>query len=58
MNVCRIKVREIGDKSWKFLSRGGVNRLKIHALQFTREDAEKLIAENKDDNPEWEWKIV
>lgn len=55
---CMIKVREVGKKRWVFLSREGVNHLRIHALRFTREQAERLIAENEADNPEWEWKIV
>jgi hypothetical protein len=54
-----IKVREKGRKSWSFLSRGGTNRLRIHAVRFeTREKAQALIDENAPDNPEWEWKIV
>ena len=53
-----VKVREVGKKAWHFLSGGGVTRLRVHALMFTEERANALIAENKDDNPEWEWKVV
>ena len=54
-----VKVREIGKKAWHFLgSGGGVTRLRVHALQFTEERANALIAENKNDNPDWEWKVV
>lgn len=54
-----VKVREIGQKQWRFLSRGGTNRLRIHAIQFaTRERAQALIDDNAADNPGWEWKAV
>ncbi len=54
-----IKCREIGRKQWSFLSRGGTNRLRIHAVIFaTRDKAQALIDENAADNPEWEWMIV
>ena len=54
-----VKCREVGRKQWGFLARDGVNRLRVHALRF--EDlakAQALIDENKDDNPEWEFKAV
>lgn len=71
ISECFIKVREIGEQrrwakgkwtthraGWKFLgSNGSCTRLRIHALRFTREQAEACIAENAADNPEWEWKI-
>lgn len=54
-----IKCREIGDKTWVFLSRGGTNHLRVHALRFaTAERAQAVIDENAADNPEWEWKVV
>lgn len=55
-----IKCREVGQKSWAFLaSKGSLNRLKIHACRFeTKEKAQAVIDENKDDNPGWEWKVV
>lgn len=54
-----VKVREIGKKQWLFLSRGGANRLRIHASIFaTKEKAQALIDENAPDNPEWEWKVT
>lgn len=57
MDTVHIKVREKGRKRWAFLSRNGTTQLRIHALTFTREQAEKLIADNAPDNPEWEWSI-
>lgn len=52
-----VKVREKGTRSWSFLtSSGGTNRLRIHAAQFTAEQAARLIAENAGDNPEWEFR--
>lgn len=54
-----IKCRERGRKTWAFLARGGVSRLRVHALRFeTAEKAQALIDENAPDNPEWEWKVV
>jgi len=54
-----VKVREIGRKQWVFLSSGGTNRLRVHALVFAgRERAQALINDNAPDNPEWEWRIV
>lgn len=55
-----IKTRMKGDKAWWFLtSKGGTNRLRIYAARFeTRGDAQKIIDDNTDDNPEWEWKVV
>lgn len=54
-----IKIREVGKKTWKFLARDGSTRLRIHAASFADETAaQRLIDENKADNPEWEWKIV
>lgn len=54
-----VKVREVGKARWVFLSKGGVNRLRIHALRFeTIEKARALIDENAADNPEWEFKAV
>lgn len=55
-----IKCRETGGKSWSFLSSGGgLNRLKIHAARFDSKDkAQAVIDANKDDNPDWEWKVV
>lgn len=50
-----IKVREKGKKRFSFLSRNGVTNLRIHAIQFTKEGADKLIAENAARNPEWEF---
>lgn len=54
-----VKCREIGRKQWAFLSRGGCNRLRVHALRFASvERAQAVIDENAADNPEWEWKVV
>jgi hypothetical protein len=53
-----VKVREVGKVAWKFLSPKGTTRLRIHALQFTADGAQKLIDENADDNPEWEFKAT
>jgi hypothetical protein len=55
-----IKLREKDKKRWAFLtSKGGLTYLTIHASRFeTKEAAERLIAENAADNPEWEWKVV
>ncbi len=54
-----IKVRKKGDRAWSFLGRnGGTNRLRIHALRFTQENAAKFVAENSPLNPDWEWKIT
>ncbi len=54
-----IKVRFRDQKRWDFLSPHGTSRLRIHAAQFaSAERAQALVDENKDDNPEWEWKVV
>jgi hypothetical protein len=54
-----VKCREVGKKKWAFISRGGINNLRIHALQFAgAEKAQAFIDVNKDDNPEWEFKVV
>lgn len=53
-----VQCREIGKKRWAFLSRDGVTRLKIHALRFTEDQANKLIEENAPDNPEWEFQVI
>ena len=56
---CMIKCRERGKLQFAFLtSKGALNRLRIHAARFTRENAEKLIAENQAENAEWEFCIV
>lgn len=56
---CYIKVREKGRRQWVFLSRGGTNRLRIHAIRFaSQERAQALINQNAPDNPEWEWMIT
>ena len=54
-----IKIREKGKKAWYFLtSRGGMNRLRVHAATFKDEAAaQAVIDENKADNPEFEWKV-
>lgn len=55
-----IKCREVGKKAWAFLTpRGGLSRLRIHAARFdTVEKARALIDANKDDNPEWQFRVV
>lgn len=53
-----VKVRKKGEKCWAFLSRGGTNRLRVHALQFTREQADRLIADSAPSNPDWDFKAV
>lgn len=55
-----IKVREAGQKRWRFLTqKGGVTQLRIHAARWAaREPCERLIADNAADNPDWEFKIV
>ena len=54
-----VKCREVGQKTWAFLARDGVNRLRVHAVRFENaEKAQALIDANKDDNPEWEFKVV
>jgi hypothetical protein len=55
-----VKCREVGKKQFLFLtSRGGLNRLRIHAARFeTKDKAQALIDENAADNPEWEFKVV
>lgn len=57
--VAYVQCREVGKKAWRFLTPGaGLNRLKIHASRFeTAEKAQALIDANKDDNPEWEWRV-
>mgnify|MGYP007032567964 CR=1 FL=1 len=55
-----IKVRETGRKKWWFLTpKGGITSLRVHASRWpTREPCERLITENAQDNPNWEFKIV
>ncbi len=58
--VAFVKCREVGRKSWAFLtSNGELNRLRIRAARFSSlEKAQALIDENSADNPEWEFKAV
>lgn len=54
-----IKVREKGKTRWAFLTaRGTINYLRLHAAQFTEENANKVIQDNQADNPDWEFKAV
>lgn len=54
-----IKVRKIGKRNFSFLSRGGVSRLRVHALRFeTQDKAQALVDDNAADNPKWEFKVV
>lgn len=53
-----IKVRKHGQRQWKFVgSNGSMTRLRIHALMFTGEQAQKFIAESRSMNPEYDFKI-
>jgi hypothetical protein len=58
--TAHVQCREVGKKTWRYLtSNGGLNRLRVHASRFdTAEKAQKLIDANKDDNPEWEWRVM
>ena len=59
MSAYFIKVRAPGEKRYAFLARNGTNNLRVHACLFaTLERAEAVIAENRDDNPGWDWKAV
>lgn len=55
-----IKLRKTGDKTFCFLSgKGGLNRLRIHAAQFRQEsDAQSVLAQILEDNPDYEGKVV
>ena len=54
-----VKCRELGKKSWVFLSSKGTSRLRVHAIRFaSAERAQALIGDNAADNPEWEFKIT
>lgn len=56
---CAIKLRLKGKMRWAFLSSRGTSLLRIYAVQFaTADKAQGLIDENRDDNPEWEWRVV
>jgi hypothetical protein len=53
-----IKVRQSGERSWKFLASGGhETRLRIHANQFTEENARKAVEQLTADNPGFEFKM-
>jgi hypothetical protein len=55
-----VKVRKIGEKTFKFVSSGGaINSLRVHAIQFSDEKkASGFVAENSSSNPEYEFKVV
>lgn len=53
-----IKVRFAGERRFSFLTREGTTRLRVHASQFTHENAQKALEVLRADNPEHEFKIV
>ena len=63
MTACVIKVRQRGAKTYSFLtSKGGTNRLRIHAARFEDKDgqtgeqrAQRVVTANR--QPGWEWKV-
>jgi hypothetical protein len=54
-----VQCRKVGAKAWRYLtSRDSLNRLRIHAARFESvAKAQALIDANRDDNPEWEWRV-
>jgi hypothetical protein len=55
MTYC-VKTRETGKKHWKFVtSKGGVNRLRIHAAQFNDKSKADALAVDINDNNRGEW---
>lgn len=52
-----IKVRTKGEKRFYFMSSKGTNRLRFHALRFTKEEAEAEVAELAPLNPELEFRV-
>lgn len=55
-----IKFRSGTEKRWSFLtSGGGSSYLRIHAARFgSAEKAQAVIDANKDDNPEFSWRVT
>lgn len=58
--MVHVKVRERGDKRFKFLtSRGSLNSLRVHAASFeSAEKAQAFIDANAPDNPEFEFRVA
>ena len=55
----RIKVRRKGEKVWRFLtSSGDLNRLRVHAGQWTSQMAQQWVAINAPLDPDCEFKVV
>ena len=53
-----IKVRKKGGKSWAFLSDGGTNRLRVHAVRYTsREQADRDLRWHETHNPDHDFKV-
>lgn len=53
-----IKARKKGDKQWSFLtSKGGINKLRVHAAIFDDEAAQRIIDANNGGNQAWEFKV-
>jgi len=54
-----IKHKHESEKRWSFMSaNGGTSYLRVHAARFTEENAKRLVAENAEDNQDFEFKIV
>lgn len=54
-----VKAREKGKRAWYFVTpRLGLNRLRIHASMFTREQAEQAAAEWAKQDDRYEFKAV
>lgn len=56
-----VKVRNVGGKSWTFVSNpreGTTNRLRLHACWFSEEDATSYVASGRVATPDVEYKAV
>ena len=60
MDAIHVKCKRDGEKRWSFLTSGaGTTYLRIHAARFeSMVKAKALIDANKDDNPDFAWRIV
>jgi hypothetical protein len=59
MNDHHVKAREYGKKAWYFITpKFTLNRLRIHAATFTKEQAERVAAEWAKDAGLYEFKTA
>lgn len=53
-----VKARKHGDKVYRFVGTGGrLTRLRVHALQFTKDGADQFVAEGRHLDPDYEFTV-